>query len=61
MPILTLTCWKTCYVDMVMQVATRRVHLCAVTSLPDQVVMQQIARSLTMTDTDFLAQHASRT
>ena len=55
-PILTLAGWKTCYVGVVIQVATRRVHLGVVTCHPDQAVMQQIARSLTMADTSFLAQ-----
>jgi len=56
-PILTLAGWRTCYVGVVMQLATRRVHLCVVTCHPDQAVMQQIARTLTMADTGFLAQH----
>ncbi len=56
-PVLTLAGWKTCYVGVVMQMATRRVHLCVVTCNPDQTVMQQIARNLTMADTGFLTLH----
>ena len=56
-PVLTLAGWKMFYVGVVMIVATRKVHVFAVTAHPDAVVMQQVARNLTMVDTGFLAQH----
>ena len=56
-PVLTLAGWKMFYVGVAMIVATRKVHVFSVTAHPDAVVMQQIARNLTMVDTGFLAQH----
>ena len=56
-PVLTLAGWKPCMIAVVMKLATRQVHVAVVTMHPDQVVMQQLARSLTMCDTGFLSAH----
>lgn len=56
-PVLTLAGWKPTMIGVVMHVASRRVRCCVVTQHPDSAIMQQVARSLTMADTGFLAQH----
>jgi transposase InsO family protein len=49
-----LTCVN---VLIVMRLATRQVHVACVHATPDDIVMAQVARNLTMVDTGFLAQH----
>jgi len=53
----TATGLVTYYVLFVMQVATRRVHIAGLTPFPDEPWISQIARSLTMADEGFLADH----
>ncbi len=56
-PVVTLAGFRFVYVLVVIQLATRRIHFAAVTMHPDSVVMQNVARSLTMDETGFLTRH----
>jgi putative transposase len=49
-PVLTWRGWRTAYVLIVIHLATRRLHLAVVTIHPDQAVMQNVARQLSMDD-----------
>ncbi len=42
---------------IVMRLATRQVHIACVHATPDDIVMAQVARNLTMVDTGFLSAH----
>lgn len=42
---------------IVMRLATRQVHVACVHATPDDIVMAQVARNLTMADTGFLTAH----
>ncbi len=47
-PVITLAGLRTVYVLVVIHIATRRIHIAAVTQHPDSAVMTNVARSLTM-------------
>ncbi len=58
-PVITLAGIRTVYVLVVIHLATRRIHIAAVTQHPDSVVMRNVARALTM-DGGILAQWGAR-
>ncbi|MBA3683681.1 MAG: transposase [Planctomycetes bacterium] len=47
-PVITLAGLRTVYVLVVIHLATRRIHIAAVTQHPDSAVMTSVARALTM-------------
>ena len=49
-PVITLMGWRTVYVLVVIHLASRRIHFAAVTPHPDNAVMRNVARTLTMQD-----------
>ncbi len=53
-PVLTLTGFRWVNVLVFMHLATRRVHVACIHQQPDDVVMAQVARNLTMADTGWL-------
>ena len=57
MPVISLGGFHWVNVLIVMRLATRQVHIACVHATPDDIVMAQVARNLTMADTGFLAAH----
>lgn len=56
-PVISLSGLTWVNVLIVMRLATRQVHIACVHATPDDIVMAQVARNLTMADTGFLPTH----